>query len=48
MVGDQIETLDSTSLPLEEQGPVLALLHKYNAMFSVHDGDLGCTTPKIS
>lgn len=42
-VQGQIEALDLSTLPAEEQGKVRSLLQKYSFVFSAHDGDLGCT-----
>lgn len=40
---EKIGSIDLSVLPLEEQAEVRALLEKYSSVFSMHDGDLGCT-----
>lgn len=40
----QIESLDLSVLSPPEQGQVRALLQKYQAVFSDHESDLGCTS----
>ncbi len=42
-VQEQIRSIDLSVLSVEEQGKVRALLQKYLSVFSMHDGDLGCT-----
>ncbi|XP_054872643.1 uncharacterized protein LOC129350363 [Amphiprion ocellaris] len=42
-VTDQVEAIDLSSLPVNEQCQVRSLLRKYTSVFSAHDGDLGCT-----
>lgn len=42
-VPDQIETVDLSSLPTDEQGQVRSLLQRFTHVFSAHDMDLGCT-----
>lgn len=42
-VQDQIEIMDLSSLPAEEQGWVRSFLQEYISVFASHDGDLGCT-----
>ncbi len=39
----QIRSIDLSVLSVEKQGKVRALLQKYLSVFSMHDGDLGCT-----
>nr|XP_043898190.1 uncharacterized protein LOC122779681 [Solea senegalensis] len=40
---DQIDVVDLSALPAEEQKEARHLLWKYASVFSAHDGDLGCT-----
>lgn len=40
---EQIESIDLSVLSVEEQGKVRALLEKYSTVFSMHEGDLGCS-----
>lgn len=42
-VQDQIEALELSSLPPEEQSRVRSFLQDYTPVFATHDGDLGCT-----
>lgn len=42
-VPDQIESVDLGGLLVEEQLQVKALLLEYQGVFSMHEGDLGCT-----
>ncbi|XP_051797469.1 uncharacterized protein LOC127531682 [Acanthochromis polyacanthus] len=42
-VPDRFDSLDLSALGEQEQAEVRSLLQKYQAVFSVHDGDLGCT-----
>ncbi len=42
-VQEQIRSIDLSVLSVEEQGKVRALRQKYLSVFSMHDGDLGCT-----
>nr|XP_055029293.1 uncharacterized protein LOC129418561 [Misgurnus anguillicaudatus] len=42
-VQEQISEIDLSVLSVEEQSKVRTLLHKYSSVFSLHDGDLGCT-----
>lgn len=42
-VPDQIESVDLGGLLVEEQLQVKALLLEYQSVFSMHEGDLGCT-----
>ncbi|KAI3361878.1 hypothetical protein L3Q82_002197 [Scortum barcoo] len=43
-VQQQVEDIDLSSLPLQEQGQVRSLLRQYTSVFSTHEGDLGCTS----
>lgn len=43
-VEEQIKATDLSVLSLEDQERVQALLWQYQSVFSVHEGDLGCTT----
>lgn len=43
-VEEQIKTTDLSVLSLDDQERVQALLLQYQSVFSVHEGDLGCTT----
>lgn len=40
---DQVETIDLSVLSAEEQEEAQGLLRKHTAVFSSHNGDLGCT-----
>lgn len=40
---DQIESVDLGGLMVEEQSQVKALLLEYQSVFSMNEGDLGCT-----
>lgn len=42
-LSQQIDSLDLSVLSSSEQGQVRALLQKYQAVFSGHESDLGCT-----
>lgn len=42
-VQEQIWAIDLSMLSVEEQCKVRALLEDYSSVFSIHDGDLGCT-----
>ena len=42
-VPNRIESLDLSTLPVQEQMNVKSLLYRYQSVFSAHDGDLGCT-----
>ncbi|XP_041853008.1 uncharacterized protein LOC121647552 [Melanotaenia boesemani] len=42
-VQEQIAAMELYHLPAEVQDKVRALLGQYSSVFSVHDGDLGCT-----
>lgn len=39
----QMDDVDLSSLPGEDQSKVRSLLNRYANVFSAHDGDLGCT-----
>ncbi|KAI3362646.1 hypothetical protein L3Q82_001630 [Scortum barcoo] len=41
-VQQQVEDIDLSSLPPQEQGQVRSLLRQYTPVFSTHEGDLGC------
>lgn len=42
-VQQQVDDVDLSSLPNEDQNKVRSLLNQYVSVFSTHDGDLGCT-----
>ncbi len=42
-ISEQIESVDLEGLSVEEQEQVRALLREYQRVFSMHDGDPGCT-----
>ena len=43
-VASGLGLIDLASLHLDDQAEVQALLQKYHAVFSTHDGDIGCTS----
>lgn len=43
-VADQVDAVDLSGVPPEEQGSARALLRKYTTIFAASDHDLGCTT----